>query len=112
LKSVTVELFPILTIYSLVSYEFIFRSVKKEISKEAKDLSDPDFSVGVLNFKDIAHPDKDDEVRKSNADTEDFKDTGYNSNCDSLDEDQMREVLNASSKNPSQRSTLVNNHEQ
>ena len=53
----TVEFFPILTIISLVSYEFVYRSAKKEISMESEDSNNPNFKVGVLNFKDIAHPD-------------------------------------------------------
>ena len=54
LKYLLIELFPILTILSLVSYEFVYRRAKKEISNRSSN--DPDFSVGVLKFKDIANP--------------------------------------------------------
>lgn len=55
---VFIELFPILTIFSLVSYEFIYKSAKKDISKkEPEDTNEPNFKVGVLKFRDITHPD-------------------------------------------------------
>ena len=88
-----VELFPIVTIVSLISYEFVYRSAKKEITKASENLSDPDFSVGVLKFNDLAHPGYIDVSRDSGVGSET---KGNGSSCDSLDEDQIREVLNHS----------------
>ena len=77
----------------MISYEFVYRSAKKEIIKAAENPSDPDFSVGVLKFNDLAHPGYIDTSRDSGVGTE-TKENG--SSCISLDEDQIREVLNHS----------------